>query len=291
MRGPQRSWLFVPADSPRKLAKALGSGADILLLDLEDSIAPTAKAAARQGALDFLMAQAGARGPQLYVRINALDSGLAEADLAAIMRGAPAGIMLPKCGSGRDVQHLGSMLAVEEAEANLADGSTRIIAIGTETAASVFQLGSYAGASQRLVALTWGAEDLSAELGSTSTRLADGSYTGPYALARNLALFGAIAADIAPIDTVYPAFRDIAGFQADCAAAARDGFTGKMAIHPDQVAVINAAFTPSPQAVEQARAIVAALAEAPDAGVLGVGGQMLDRPHLKRAQRLLARLD
>ena len=288
---PLRSWLFVPADSPRKLEKALLSCADVLLLDLEDSVAPAAKGAARQGARDFLArARAGGAGPQLYVRINALGSGLAEADLAAIMSGAPAGIMLPKCCGGRDVQHLGAMLGVLEAECNLPDCGTRIIAIGTETAASLFQLGSYAGASQRLIALTWGAEDLSAELGATATRQPDGSHTGPYTLARNLTLCGAVAAEVAPIDTVFPAFRDAGGFAAECDAAARDGFTGKLAIHPDQVPFINAAFTPSARAVDQARVIVAAFAAAPDAGVIGVNGQMLDRPHLQRAQRLLARL-
>lgn len=285
-----RSWLFVPADSPRKLEKALGGAADVLLIDLEDSVAPAAKAAAREAACGFIMAaRAAGRTTRLYVRINALDSGLADADLDTVMPAAPDGIMLPKCGSGRDVQHLGTLIGVREAQNSLADGGTRIIAIATETAASLFQLGSYAGASARLAALTWGAEDLSAALGAQVTRLPDGSYTPPYALARSLTLLGAVAAEVAPIDTVYPDYRDLAGFKVDCEAAARDGFTGKMAIHPDQVAVINAVFTPSAQALARAAAIVAAFAAAPEAGVIGLGGQMLDRPHLKRAQRLLAR--
>ena len=288
LRGLPRSWLFVPADSPRKLEKALVSGADALLIDLEDSVAPDAKPRAREMARDFL--RSARHGPALYVRINALDSGLADADLDMVMPAAPAGVMLPKCCGGRDVQHLGAKLAVREAENDLADGGTRMIALATETAASVFQLATYAGASRRLAALTWGAEDLSAELGAAATRLPDGAYTPPYALARSLTLFGAVAADIAPIDTVFPAYRDAAGFRRDCEAAARDGFTGKMAIHPDQVGVINAIFTPSPEAVARARAIVAAFEAAPAAGVIGVDGQMLDRPHLKRAQKLLARL-
>ena len=284
------SLLFVPADSPRKLAKALGVGADALLIDLEDSVAASAKAGARESAREFL-AQARRDGvsAKLFVRVNALDSGLTDADLDAVMRAAPDAILLPKCAAGRDVQHLSAKLGVREAENGLMDGITGIMAIATETAASLFSLGSYAGASRRLTALTWGAEDLSAELGSLSTRDAAGVYTGPYCLARNLTLAGAVAADVAPIDTVYANFRDAAGFARECAEAARDGFTGKMAIHPDQVAVINAAFTPSAEALARAEKIVAAFAQKPEAGVLSVDGEMLDRPHLKRAERLLAR--
>ena len=289
MARPLRSLLFVPADSARKLEKGLASGADALLIDLEDSVAPDAKARAREMARDFIISARG-RGPALYVRINALDTGVSDADLDAVMPAAPMGVMLPKCGGGRDVQHLGAKLAVREAQNNLADGATRVIALATETPAAVFQLGTYAGASRRLAALTWGAEDLSAELGSTATRLGDGGYTPPYALARSLTLFGAVAAEVAPIDTVFPGYRDAAGFRRDCEDAVRDGFTGKMAIHPDQVGVINALFTPSPEAMARAQAIVAAFEAAPDAGVIGLDGQMLDRPHLKRAQRLLARV-
>lgn len=286
-----RSLLFVPADSPRKLARALAGAADALLVDLEDSVAPAAKAAARDAAREFIAAaRAASSAKRLYVRVNALDSGLIDDDLDAVMAAAPDGILLPKCASGRDVQHLGAKLAVREAANGLADGSTKIIAIATETPASLFHLGSYPGASRRLAALTWGAEDLSAELGGQATRLPDGGYTPPYALARSLTLFGAAAADVAPIDTVFPNYRDLAGCQADCEAGARDGFTGKMAIHPDQVAVINQIFTPSAEALARARAVIAAFAAAPGAGVIGLDGQMLDLPHLKRARRLLARL-
>ena len=286
-----RSLLFVPADSPRKLAKALEAGADALLIDLEDSVAASAKAGARISAREFIAhARAQGAAARLFVRINALDTGLTDADLDAVMAAAPDAVLLPKCAAGRDVQHLSAKLAVHEARGGLAEGATQIMAIATETAASLFGLGSYQNADARLCALTWGAEDLSTDLGSLATRDAAGLYTGPYRLARDLTLAAAVAAAVAPIDTVYAAFRDASGFARECAEAARDGFTGKMAIHPDQVGVINSAFTPSAEAVARARKITAAFAAQPDAGVLGVDGEMLDRPHLKRAERLLARL-
>ncbi len=285
-----RSLLFVPADSPRKLAKSLESGADALIIDLEDAVSLAAKPAARAGAHDFLRAaRTAARRPMLIVRVNALDSGLIDADLDAIMPAAPDAIMLPKSRHGADVQHLSVKLAVREAENDLPDGGVKIIPIATETAGAIFGLASYAGASARLAGLTWGAEDLAAALGAETNRLEDGGYADPYRLARAMTLFAARAADIEPIDTVFPNFRDDAGLRAECAAARRDGFTGKMAIHPCQVAAINAAFTPSPEALDHARKIVAAFAENPDAGVLNLDGAMIDRPHLKQAERLLAR--
>jgi citrate lyase subunit beta/citryl-CoA lyase len=285
-----RSLLFVPADSPRKLEKSLDSGADALIVDLEDAVALAAKPAAREGAHDFLRAAGKmARRPMLIVRINALDSGLADADLDAIMPAAPDAIMLPKSRRGADVQHLSVKLAVREAENDLPDGAVRIIPIATETADAIFGLASYAGASARLAGLTWGAEDLAAALGAETNRLADGGYADPYRLARAMTLFAARAADVEPIDTVFPNFRDEAGLRAECAAARRDGFTGKMAIHPGQVAAINEAFTPSAEALDHARKIVAAFARQPDAGVLNLDGAMIDRPHLKQAERLLAR--
>ncbi len=285
-----RSLLFVPADSPRKLEKSAGSGADALIVDLEDSVALAAKPAAREAARAFIAAtRALSPRPRLILRINALDSGLADADLDAVMSAAPDAIMLPKARDGADIQHLGLKLAVREAENDLADGATQIIAIATETAGSIFGLGSYTGASRRLAGLTWGAEDLSAALGSESTRLVDGSFTDPYRLARALTIFAARAADAEPIDTVFVNFRDDAGLRAECEAARRDGFTGKMAIHPGQVAIINEVFTPPAEALERAREIVAAFAENPGAGVLSINGQMTDRPHFLRAERLLAR--
>jgi citrate lyase subunit beta/citryl-CoA lyase len=285
-----RSLLFVPADSPRKLEKALGSNADVLLLDLEDSIAPAAKQAAREGARTFIATSRGAQArPRLFVRVNALDSGLIDADLDAVMPAAPDGIVLPKSISGADVQHLGAKLAVREAENDLPDGATGIIAIATETARSIFHMGTYAGASNRLAGLTWGAEDLSADLGAEDNREPDGSYADPYRLARTLTLFAAQAGELPPIDTVYPNYRDLDGLRAECEAARRHGFTAKMAIHPAQVSIINEVFTPSPQAIARARRIVELFEANPDAGVIGLDGEMLDRPHLKRALGVLAR--
>lgn len=286
-----RSLLFVPGDSPKKLDKGFASGADCLLIDLEDSVAAGAKAQARATGANFLAsARSAETRPLLYVRVNALDSGLIDQDLDAVMPQRPDGIMLPKCASGADVQHLGAKLAVREAENLFPDGSTSIVAIATETAAAIFGMGSYAGASRRLTGLTWGAEDLSADLGAETNRLPDGRYAPPYELARSMTLFAAAAAEAQPIDTVFPNFRDMDAFRADCEAGRRDGFTARMAIHPAQVEIINAIFTPSEREVARARAIVAAFAAQPDAGVLGVEGEMLDRPHLRRAERLLARV-
>ncbi|WP_439496903.1 HpcH/HpaI aldolase/citrate lyase family protein [Bosea sp. (in: a-proteobacteria)] len=287
-----RSLLFVPGDSPKKLQKGLESGADALILDLEDSVALDAKAQARAISLDFLgTARRQAKRPLLIVRINALSTGLSDADLDAVMPGAPDAIMLPKSEGGVDVSHLGAKVAVREAENDLPDGATRIIPIATETGKGIFGLGSYAGATHRLAALTWGAEDLSADLGAETNRLSDGSYTDPYRLARSLTLFAAAAAQVDAIDTVFTNFRDAEGFRAECIAGRRDGFTGKMAIHPAQVPVINEVFAPAPDEVAKAEAIIALFAANPGMGVIGLDGEMLDRPHLVRAQRLKARAE
>lgn len=287
-----RSLLFVPGDSPKKLQKGLESGADALILDLEDSVALDAKPQARELTRDFLKETGGlARRPRLIVRVNALSTGLTEADLDAIMPGAPDAIMLPKAEGGPDLTHLAAQIAVREAECDLADGATRIIAIATETGKGIFALGSYAGASHRLEALTWGAEDLSADLGAETNRLEDGSYADPYRMARSLTLFAAAAAQVDAIDSVFTAFRDSEGLRAECLAGRRDGFTGKMAIHPAQVAVINEVFSPSPEALARAEAIIALFDANPGLGVIGLDGEMLDRPHLMRARRLKARAD
>jgi citrate lyase subunit beta/citryl-CoA lyase len=225
------------------------------------------------------------------VRVNGLTTGMTDADLDGVMRAAPDGIVLPKAVGGIEVSHLGAKLAVCEAEFGLPDGCTAIIAIATETAASIFALGTFSDASRRLKGLTWGGEDLSAEAGAEANRLEDGSYTDPYRLARSLTLFGAVAARVDPIDAVYTNFRDEAGLTAECRAARRDGFVAKMAIHPAQVPVINEAFTPSASALAHARAVVQAFAKEPGAGVVGLNGEMLDRPHLERAERMLARHD
>ncbi|MGO4668460.1 HpcH/HpaI aldolase/citrate lyase family protein [Bosea sp. 2RAB26] len=287
-----RSLLFVPGDSPKKLQKGLESGADALILDLEDSVALDGKAQARTISLDFLKAaRQQAKRPLLIVRINALTTGLSDADLDMIMPGAPDAIMLPKSEGGTDVSHLAARIAVREAECELPDGATRIIPIATETGKGIFGLGSYAGATHRLAALTWGAEDLSADLGAETNRLSDGSYADPYRLARSLTLFAAASSQVDAIDTVFTNFRDADGFRAECIAARRDGFTGKMAIHPAQVPVINEVFAPAPEEVAKAEAIIALFAANPGVGVIGLNGEMLDRPHLVRAQRLKARAE
>ena len=281
-----RSLLFVPADSERKLTRAVASGADGLILDLEDSVAPDAKPVARVRAADFIASNHG-RGSLLYVRINPLASGLAEADIDAVASARPDGIVLPKVEGGADVAMLSAMLAVREARAGIADGATRIIAIATETAPALFALGSYRGASARLAALTWGAEDLSVALRAEANRDPRGRLGDPYRLARSLCLAGAAAAEIDALDTILANFRDFNALEAEALAARRDGFTGKLAIHPDQVRIINEVFTPSRAAIEHAGKVVAAFA-ATGAGVVGLDGTMLDRPHLLRAERTLA---
>jgi citrate lyase subunit beta / citryl-CoA lyase len=283
-----RSLLFVPGDDVKKLAKALASGADALIVDLEDSVAEARKPAARAAAAAFVAeARRLATRPRLYIRVNAFAGGLTAADLDAVIPAAPDGVVLPKCLGGADVQRLGASLAVLGAEHDLADGSTGIIAIATESAQALFGFASYPSASRRLEGLAWGGEDLSADLGAETNRLPDGSYAGPYALARTLTLIGAVAAEVRPIDAVYTNFRDLDGLRAEALAARRDGFVAKMAIHPAQVAVVNEVFSPSPEALARARAVVAAFAAAPGAGVVALDGEMLDLPHLKRAKRLL----
>lgn len=282
-----RSLLFVPADSEKKLAKGLGSGADALIIDLEDSVALANKQAARQMAAEFVASAKD--GPALYVRVNDLASGLTDDDLAAVIKAGPTGIMLPKSGSGEDVARLAVRLRVHEAEAGIADGTTRIIPIVTETPAAVLAAASYAGTSDRLAGLTWGAEDLSAEIGAAATRDEDGRYTDVFRFARVSTILAACAAEVAPIDTVFPNFRDEAAFLRDTREGMRDGFTGRMAIHPAQVAVINEVFTPSVEATAEARSVVDAFAAAGNPGVVAIDGKMYDRPHLKRAERLLAR--
>jgi len=285
-----RSLLFVPGDSPKKQQKGLEIGADALILDLEDSVALDAKPSAREITRAFLDAtRALPKRPLLIVRINGLATGMSDADLDAVMPGAPDAIMLPKSEGGADVGHLAAKIAVREAECDLPDGTTRILPITTENAKGIFGLGSYSRSSHRLMALTWGAEDLSADLGAETNRLEDGSYTDPYRLARSLTLFGATAAQVDAIDTVFTSFRDEAAFRAECLASRRDGFTGKMAIHPAQVAPINEIFSPSPAALAKAEQVVALFAANPGAGVIGLDGEMLDRPHLIKAERLLAR--
>jgi citrate lyase subunit beta/citryl-CoA lyase len=270
-----RSWLFVPGDSEKKIARALGSEADALIFDLEDSVVPARKAAARD-ILKELPARSG--GPQWWVRINPLGSEYLKDDLELIGLSDIHGIVLPKAEGGWDV--------VEIAHRT---GNIPIHAIVTETAASLFGMLSYRDPKSPLAAMSWGAEDLSAALGASSKYDANGELSFTYKLARSLCLAGAVAAGVQPVDGIFADYKDNKGLRAEAEAAAREGFTGKLAIHPDQVAIINAAFTPSAEEVEHARAVVAAFEAEPEAGVLSVDGRMVDRPHLVQAQRILAR--
>lgn len=281
---PIRSFLFVPADSERKLAKGLESGADALILDLEDSVAAANRPTARKLARDFLDAHGSAKIAR-YVRINPLASGLALDDLAATVAGKPDGILLPKC-TPEDVTTSDHYLSAFEAAAGNPVGTIRIVAIATETAEAVFALGRYGGSSPRLEAITWGAEDLSACIGGNN-RTVDGAYDGPYQLARSLCLLAASAAGVDALDTIYTDFRDIGGLEAEAVAARRSGFTGKMAIHPAQLATINEVFSTSAEEREWAERVIAAFAANPNAGALALDGKMIDKPHLVLARRLL----
>jgi citrate lyase subunit beta/citryl-CoA lyase len=279
-----RSLLFVPADSERKLARGPQSGADGLILDLEDSVAPANRANARILARRFLDST-GSAGFQRWVRINPLTTTAALDDLAATVPGRPDGILLPKCAPD-DMRTLDNYLSAFEAAAGLAVGATKVIAIATETPAAMFAIGNYAGVSSRLAGLTWGAEDLAAAIGGNNRR-ADGAYDDVYRLARSLCLLAASAAGVEPIDTIYTDFRDEAGLAEECAAARRSGFTAKMAIHPAQIAVINHSFAVSEEELAWARRVVALFAENPEAGTAALDGKMIDRPHLILARRLL----
>jgi citrate lyase subunit beta/citryl-CoA lyase len=284
-----RSLLFVPADGGRKLDKAMASGADAVIVDLEDSIAPEGKVGARRSAADFLKdACRAASRPRLLVRVNAIATGLIDDDLAAVVPTRPDAIMLPKAEGGAGVIHADAKLAAREAIEGVDDGAIKILAIATETATALFLAGTYRGASPRLIALTWGAEDLSAELGAEANRDAAGCFLDPYRLARSLCLAGAAAAQVPALDTVTPDFRNAALLRSEAEAARRDGFVGKMAIHPAQVPIINEVFTPSSQALAKARAIVATFEANPGKGAVAVEGVMYDRPHLVRARQLLA---
>jgi citrate lyase subunit beta/citryl-CoA lyase len=277
-----RSLLFVPGDRPDRMEKALGSGADALILDLEDAVAPGAKPAARAMVADFV--GRGGHGLPLFIRINPLDSGLIDDDLAAVASARPTGYLLPKSQSGASIAELAARL---DAAGDLV---AKIIPVASETPQAVFGLGSYAGSSSRLAGLSWGAEDLPAAIGATSAREADGSYTPVYEVVRTLALMGAHAAGVLAIETVFPAFKDEAGLIAYAARARRDGFAAMLAIHPAQIAIINAAFTPSEAEVAHARAVLALFEANPGAGALALDGKMVDAPHLAAARNLLARL-
>lgn len=286
-----RSMLFVPGDSERKLAKGEGSPADALILDLEDSVAPDRTAVARGMVRAYLEAHPDRSRQQLWVRINPLSTEKALPDLAAVTGGAPDGILLPKPDSAADAVLLGHYLTALEAREGLPPGGIRIIPVATETARAVFALGTYAGCGPRLAGMTWGAEDLSAALGASTNQAPSGGYAFTYELARSLCLAGAVAADVQPLDTLFVNFRDPAGLAEDSRQSRRLGFTGRIAIHPDQVATINAAYTPDAEEVAFARRVVDAFAASPGTGVVGLDGKMLDMPHLKQANRVLTMAD
>jgi citrate lyase subunit beta / citryl-CoA lyase len=281
-----RSLLFVPGDSPRKFAKASGIAADVLILDLEDSVAPSQKGEARAHVADLL----NDRSPRpwaFFVRVNALDSGLLFDDLAAVVKQGLDGIMVPKADGAADVVRISAALDQLEQDAGLQIGHVKIIVVATETPLALFNLASYSPPPPRLIGLTWGAEDLSAAVGATSNREENGDWTAPYMLARSLCLFAATAAGVAPIETLHANFRDPEGLAWDSQRARRDGFIGRLAIHPDQIETINQCFTPSTADIAEAQMIVDAFAAQPDAGTLGINGKMYDIPHLKVARATL----
>ena len=281
-----RSWLFVPGDSRRKIEKGFGSEADALILDLEDSISMSDKAVARDLVVETLRTQAGRGRPQLWVRINPLGAEHALADLAAIVGPGLAGIVLPKAEGAHDLVRLDANLEALEALAGVPLGATKVMPIATETPRALFHLSEYGG-HRRLAALTWGAEDLPAAIGATINRLEDGRYTDLCRLARSLCLAAAAAADVTAVETVYPTFRDLEGLAVYARLGRQEGFGGMMAIHPDQVTVINAAFTPSADELAWARRVVDAFQG--NSGVVALEGRMLDAPHRKQAQRVLDR--
>jgi citrate lyase subunit beta/citryl-CoA lyase len=286
-----RSWLFVPGDSESKLAKAPDLGADVLIADLEDAVAPPAKLYARQTAASWLEEGRGG-GAQRWVRINALDTPYWREDLAAVTPAAPAGVMLPKAAGPDQLRMLAAELYELEGRHGLPSGSTRLLPLVSETPAAALGIPAYAAAEvPRLAGITWGAEDLSAALGASRKRGADGRWTDTFRMVRSMVLLAAHARGVAAIDTLHADFRDLDGLARVADESRADGFTGMLAIHPVQVEIINRAFTPTQAEIAEARAIVAAFAAQPEAGVLQVEGRMVDQPHLEQARKLLARVE
>jgi citrate lyase subunit beta/citryl-CoA lyase len=280
-----RSWLFAPGDSEKKMTKAMEGTADIVLIDLEDAVAPDNKAAARPMVHDFIAANPAQR-QRLWVRINPFDGPYTLLDLAAIMPARPGGIMLPKVYGRSDVEKLDHCLSALEVAHGIEEGSTPVIVLVTETAEAMFHTGDYKGAP-RVVALTWGAEDLADSIGASSNRNADGSYSFTYELARSMTVLGAATAGVTAIETISADFKDLDALRKRATSVRRDGFKGMLAIHPAQVDVINAAFTPTEEEVAEAQEIVDLFAANPGVGAIGFKGGMLDRPYLARAERLL----
>lgn len=284
-----RSLLFVPGDSERKMIKAESSGADALVLDLEDAVEISRLPVAREMVHDYLIQRRNGQ-QQRWVRINPLDTDLALDDLAAVVKAAPDGILLPKGSGAKDIVRLACLLDALEARDGVEKGSISIMPVATETPSALFSLGGYQDCGPRLYALTWGAEDLAAAIGASTNRVENGEYEFTYQLARSLCLLGAHAAGVPAIDTIWSNFRDKAGLEKDAIRARKAGFSGKIAIHPDQVAIINNAFTPDASEVAYAKQVVQAFENADGAGTVQLDGQMLDRPHLKQAVQVLARM-
>lgn len=282
-----RSMLFVPGDSEKKFAKARATAADALILDLEDSVALEQKASARDHVASLLNDNTPRRW-SFFVRPNPFDTGLTYQDLAAVVKPGLGGLLIPKADGAHDIARIAEELDRLEAAAGMAIGTVRIAVVATETPIAMFNLASYTPPHPRLIALTWGAEDLAAAIGATGNKEDDGQWTSPYQMARNMCLFASAAAGVLPLDTLYANFRDTEGLEADCRRARRDGFLGRIAIHPDQVDVINRCFTPSDAEIAEAREIVDAFAANPSVGTLGINGKMVDIPHLKAAQKTLA---
>ncbi|MEY2521574.1 MAG: citrate lyase subunit beta / citryl-CoA lyase [Ilumatobacteraceae bacterium] len=282
-----RSWLFTPADDERKISRAIGAGSDAVIFDLEDAVTAEHRPKARAILAELLASRAD--GPsQRWVRINPLDTPDALSDLAAAVQPHLDGIVLPKIRAAADVTRLDHALSALEVRDGIDRGTIAIMVVATETPEMVFRLGDLAGTSDRLVACTWGAEDLSTALGATTNRRDDGEWDDPYRLARSLCLLAARAAGAQPVDTLFAAFRDDDGLTRSTRVARLQGFTGKVAIHPCQVAIINEGFTPSSEELSEAAAIVAAFADRAGAGAVSLDGRMLDRPHLLQAEQVLA---
>jgi len=284
-----RSFLFVPADSERKLAKGPQSGADGLILDLEDSVAADRKPVARDMALAYLRSN-DRKGPKLYVRVNALDTGLTLADLAIVMQGKPDGIVFPKCVGQADLDLLANYLDAFEARENIERGTTKILTIATESAAAILALTAAPAKHARLMGHSWGGEDLMADLGALAKGPAPGVYDDTFKLARTINLMASVAAGVTAYDTVYPDIKNVEGLRAEARDARRMGYGGKIAIHPDQVAIIHEVFTPSDAEIAWSRRVIETFESNPSSGVLTLDGKMLDKPHLTLARRMLARL-
>jgi citrate lyase subunit beta/citryl-CoA lyase len=281
-----RSYLFVPGDDHRKLDRSVQSPADALIYDLEDAVGPDRKEPARVIVRDHVRAR-GAGGQFRVVRVNSFATGMTAGDLAVVMQASPDAVLLPKCEGQAEIDRLAAMLEVMEAREGVEVGRTKILALVTETASAVLTSSSARFGHPRLMALTWGGEDLSADVGAMAKTAPDGTLDDTFRYARAVCLLAASAAGVTPLDTVYPDFRDASGFEAECVTAKRMGFLAKCAIHPGQVEIINRVFSPSPQELEWARKVVAAFAASASSGVTQMDGKMLDKPHLRLAQRLL----